>query len=106
MFRTINISKLLGQGLIGEDFGDLLEADDEDEDVQKSRRVERIEISCPTFLRPMMRSILSVGKTIKIVRYLENNNLLYTSKKVAGQQSTLDYRAVDFVALCEANVRV
>lgn len=34
---------------------------------------EHIEISCPIFLRPIMKQILSVGKSIKIVRYLENS---------------------------------
>lgn len=27
-----------------------------------------------------MRQILSVGKSIKIVRFLENNNILYANK--------------------------
>jgi hypothetical protein len=30
-----------------------------------------IEISIPIFLRPLMREILSIGKSLKIIRYLE-----------------------------------
>jgi hypothetical protein len=31
----------------------------------------RIEISLPIFIRPIMKEILSIGKSIKIVRYLD-----------------------------------
>ena len=80
VFRTINISKLLGEGLLGEAFGDLFLVGDADEEV-KARREERIEISCPMFLRPIMKQILSVGKSIKIIRYLEANELLNSKNK-------------------------
>lgn len=30
-----------------------------------------IEISIPIFLRPVMRETLSIGKSLKIIRYLE-----------------------------------
>ena len=33
---------------------------------------QQIEISCPIFLRPIMSEILSIGKSIKIIRYLES----------------------------------
>lgn len=51
----------------------LFEANDEEHKKNEERREEHIEISCPIFLRPMMKQILSVGKSIKIVRYLENS---------------------------------
>jgi len=41
---------------------------------EKQKRSDHVEISCPIFLRAMMKPILSVGKSIKIIRYLENNN--------------------------------
>jgi hypothetical protein len=103
VFRTINISKLLGQGLIDAEFGDLLQADADDDMSGRAKRHERIEISCPTFLRPVMRQILSVGKSIKIVRYLETRQIMR-----AGTYSILDdlVNAVDFDDLCRQNLRV
>jgi len=65
VFRTINISKLLGQAM-GE-FGGMLE------EGGQAKKQDHVEISCPLFLRPLMKQILSVGKTIKIVRYLEQS---------------------------------
>ena len=46
-----------------------------------------------------MKQILSVGKTIKIVRYLENSNLLY-GKNLEGK-ATLDHKGVDFQKLAD-----
>lgn len=82
VFRTINISQLLGQAL-GENFGNMLDQNDEEnepmEEMQQLQsdppRKDHIELSCPVFLRPLMKQILSVGKSIKIVRYLENSSL-------------------------------
>ena len=75
VFRTINISELLGQAM-GE-FGNMLDQNDQENENQPAapKKPDHIEISCPIFLRPMMKQILSVGKSIKIVRYLENHSL-------------------------------
>ena len=87
----------------------MLMADDEEEDLKeyqnKEKKQERVEISCPIFLRPLMKQILSVGKTIKIIRYLENSNLLYGTKRLAGKESTLDHKGVDFQELADENMR-
>ena len=105
MFRTINISKLLGQAM-GE-FADMLfENDNEnegDEEVQKAKRhmQDHIEISCPIFLRPLMRQILSVGKSIKIVRYLENNHILYSSRPQTSKRSMRDGNAPESKTLAK-----
>lgn len=64
VFRTINISKLMGEA-IGEFKDILFEALDDDHDdiidaegankKEKRQAKDHIEISCPIFLRPMMR---------------------------------------------------
>lgn len=55
---------------------------DADEEIMNRRAAkDYIEISCPIFLRPLMKQILSVGKSIKIVRYLENNDMYKPKKK-------------------------
>ena len=75
MFRTINISQLLGQAL-GAEFGNMLFKNEEEPEVKRNPKAsDHIEISCPIFLRPLMKQILSVGKSIKIVRYLEDSEL-------------------------------
>jgi hypothetical protein len=33
----------------------------------------KLEISIPIFLRPVLNEILSIGKSIKILRFLETN---------------------------------
>lgn len=93
VFRTINISKLLGEGLMGEAFGDLFLVGDNEDDVSLKKRDERIEISCPMFLRPIMKQILSVGKSIKIIRYLETNELLYSKNK---QEEAIQIENINF----------
>ena len=60
----------------------------------KKQSKDHIEISCPIFLRPLMRQILSVGKSIKIVRFLENENILYAHKP-RKQQKKLKEAAED-----------
>lgn len=72
VFRTIDISKLLGQSL-GQDFDKMLNKDEEDINQEATGAKTQIELSCPLFLRPVMKQILSVGKSIKIIRFLQNN---------------------------------
>lgn len=58
------------------EFDNMLEEDQEFEgQEEKKQKKEQIEISCPIFLRPLMKEILSVGKTIKVIRFLENNQI-------------------------------
>lgn len=59
IFRTINLKELLGQGNQG--FSPFLQAAEH----------QKVEVSIPIFLRPMMKEILSIGKSVKIIRYLD-----------------------------------
>ena len=48
---------------------------DEETEIKQQKndwKKEHLEISCPIFLKPIMRQILSVGKSIKLIRYLES----------------------------------
>ena len=74
------MNKALGEG----DFDNMLKEEDGELLDNPGGRKQQIEISCPIFLRPIMKSILAVGKSIKIVRYLESGQLKQTSR------STLD----------------
>jgi DNA primase catalytic subunit len=56
VFRTINLKDLVDEG-------------------EYSLVENKIEISIPIFLRPHMTEILSIGKSIKIVRFLEKTKL-------------------------------
>lgn len=57
VFRTINIKELMqANGFFMPENEEL-----------------RVEISVPLFLQPIMREILSIGKSIKILRYLDIN---------------------------------
>ena len=78
---------------MGEAFGDLFLVGDNEDDVSLKKRDERIEISCPMFLRPIMKQILSVGKSIKIIRYLETNELLYSKNK---QEEAIQIENINF----------
>jgi hypothetical protein len=99
MFRTINISKLLGEAL-GAEFGNMLFKNEDEPELAKKRN-DHIEISCPIFLRPLMKKILSVGKSIKIVRFLEDSQI--STKRV---RSTLDYhQGIDYQNLQNKNMR-
>lgn len=37
---------------------------------------QKVEVSIPIFLRPVMKEILSIGKSVKIVRYLDKINIV------------------------------
>lgn len=56
VFRTINLRELMQQ-----------------EGLYSGQEDKMVEISIPIFIRSMMTEILSIGKSIKIVRYLETN---------------------------------
>lgn len=53
------------------------------------QNVQQIEISCPIFLRPIMSEILSIGKSIKIIRYLESKE-----KKSEQAGSFTDFKKI------------
>ena len=57
------------------------DGNEDDEILNKKAARDHVEISCPIFLRPLMKQILSVGKSIKIVRYLENIDMYKTKSK-------------------------
>ena len=69
------------------EFGNMLQEDDNQEDgyEQKKQQKDQIEISCPIFLRPLMKEILSVGKTIKVIRFLELNQINLNRKTVSSK---------------------
>ena len=48
-----------------------------------------MEISIPLFLRPVMQEILSIGKSVKIIRYLDKVNVVK-----AGFESFQDFKTV------------
>lgn len=50
---------------------------------------QKIEISIPIFLRPIMSEILSVGKSIKIIRYLDKLNIVKD-----GFQEFIDFKKI------------
>jgi hypothetical protein len=54
----------------------MLDGDNNDDEVKPQNQKDKVEISCPIFLRPLMKQILSVGKSIKIVRNLERSNIV------------------------------
>ena len=83
VFRTINISRLLGRAMRGKGTGaggaignlaNMLDqnndGNEDDEILNKKAAKDHVEISCPIFLRPLMKQILSVGKSIKKATYL------------------------------------
>ena len=78
------------------DFDNML---NEDKDGNMKKKADQIEISCPLFLRPLMKQILSVGKSIKIIRHLEK----YQLKKA---KKNLGYRGIDFETLILENVKM
>lgn len=41
----------------------------------------KLEISVPIFLRPVLLEILSIGKSIKILRYLETHDKVGSAQK-------------------------
>lgn len=110
----------------------LHENDDiEGEIEQKKQAKDQIEISCPLFLRPLMKEILSVGKSIKIIRYLENNQIhtnRMRNEKETGMQTlvqlndrvaqpaqkepwanmghSLNHQGIFYDKLCRKNVEV
>lgn len=49
----------------------------------------KIEISIPIFLRPLMQEILSTGKSIKIIRYLDKINV-----KKGGFEEFSDFKTM------------
>lgn len=55
MYRTVNLKEVV----------------DSNPDFVGTKVSGNVEISIPIFLRPIMIEILSIGKSIKIVRYLE-----------------------------------
>jgi hypothetical protein len=93
----------------------------EEENEQRVQRKQHIEISCPMFLRPFMKQILSVGKSIKIIRYLEENQQVKNCKndkangmqiiermdnKVAAKAQSLDHQGLDYEKLSRVNVKI
>jgi hypothetical protein len=77
------------------EFDNMLDENDNDEEGQTRRKQDHVEISCPLFLRPLMKQILSVGKTIKIVRFLENNSI----KQGKQVEDTMDRQSIDITQL-------
>ena len=57
------------------------DGNEDDEILNKKAAKDHVEISCPIFLRPLMKQILSVGKSIKIVRYLEKIDVYKAKSK-------------------------
>ena len=70
------------------EFGNMLQEDEIHDDgyEQKKQQKDQIEISGPIFLRPLMKEILSVGKTIKVIRFLELNQINLNRKTVSSQK--------------------
>jgi hypothetical protein len=58
IYRTINLRELMASE------GMYVPSDDKNDQ-------PKLEVSVPIFLRPVMMEILSIGKSIKILRYLE-----------------------------------
>eukprot|EP00347_Sterkiella_histriomuscorum_P006822 403351300 len=77
IFRTINLKELLGQGNQG--FSPFLQAAEH----------QKVEVSIPIFLRPLMKEILSIGKSIKIVRYLDKLHIVKS-----GFQEFVDFKSI------------
>ena len=60
IYRTINLRELMASE------GMYVPSDDKNDQ-------PKLEVSVPIFLRPVMMEILSIGKSIKILRYLETH---------------------------------
>lgn len=60
IYRTINLRELMASE------GMYVPSDDKNDQ-------PKLEVSAPIFLRPVMMEILSIGKSIKILRYLETH---------------------------------
>jgi len=48
-----------------------------------------VDISIPIFLRPAMKEILSIGKSIKIIRYLDKISIVKS-----GFEDFFDFRQI------------
>ncbi|CDW85435.1 gamma-tubulin complex component 5 [Stylonychia lemnae] len=77
IFRTINLKELMGQGNQG--VSPFLQA----------AETQKVDVSIPIFLRPAMKEILSIGKSIKIIRYLEKNSIVKS-----GFEEFFDFRQI------------
>ena len=89
----------MSKALMGEELDNVLKEDlDDGEGVLTANKKQHVEISCPMFLRPIMKKILTLGKTIKIIRYLENNEMM--------KAGDIEQQGINYLQLQRENARI